>query len=68
MNNKKWWIAKTLRMASFLKNKGFEIINTVPDRDNPKYNVFIFDAQQIGFQEALQEYSNIINQQQAQGI
>ena len=62
MNNKKWWIAKTLRMASFLKNKGFEIINTVPDRDNPKYNVFIFDAQQIGFQEALQEYSNIINQ------
>ena len=61
--NKKWWIAKTLRMASFLKNKGFKIINTVPDRNNPKYNVFIFDAQQQGFQEALLEYSKIVNQE-----
>ena len=61
-NNKKWWIAKTLRMASFLKNKGFEVVNTVPDRNNPKYNVFIFDAQQRGFQDALREYSDIVNQ------
>ena len=61
-NNKKWWIAKTLRMASFLKSKGFEVVNTVPDRNNPKYNVFIFDAQQQGFYDALREYSGIINQ------
>ena len=61
-NNKKWWIAKTLRMASFLKSKGFEVVNTVPDRNNPKYNVFIFDAQQQGFHDALREYSGIINQ------
>ena len=61
-NNKKWWIAKTLRMASFLKGKGFEVVNIVPDRNNPKYNVFIFDAQQQGFQNALREYSDIINQ------
>ena len=60
--NKKWWIAKTLRMASFLKNKGFDVVNVVPDRNNPKYNVFIFDMQQDGFQEALREYSDMINQ------
>ncbi len=59
--NKKWWIAKTLRMASFLKSKGFGIVSTVPDRNNPRYNVFIFDMQQDGFQEALEEYSNMIN-------
>ena len=60
MNNK-WWIAKTIRMANFLKNKGFEIIEAVPDYRNPKYNVFIFDRQQAGFDDALKEYSNIIN-------
>jgi hypothetical protein len=60
-NNKKWWIAKTLRMANFLKSKGFEIVSTVPDKNNPKYSVFIFDAQQQGFKDALQEYSNLIN-------
>jgi hypothetical protein len=61
-NDKKWWVAKTLRMASFLKNKGFTVVNTVPDKNNPKYNVFIFNAQQQGFQEALREYSDIVNQ------
>lgn len=60
MNNK-WWVAKTLRMANFLKHKGFEIVDTVPDYKNPKYNVFIFDRQQPGFDNALKEYSNMIN-------
>lgn len=60
MSNK-WWVAKTIRMASFLKNKGFEIVDTVPDYKNPKYNVFIFDKQQPGFSDALKEYSNIVN-------
>lgn len=59
--NSKWWIAKTMRMASFLKSKGFEVVDTAPDYKNPKYQVFIFDRQQPGFEEALKEYSNMIN-------
>lgn len=37
------YICKRLRMLSYLRERGFEAIGTMPDIENPNYNVWIFD-------------------------
>lgn len=37
------YVCKRYRLLSFLKAKGFLPSMTLPDRDNPKFNIWIFD-------------------------
>lgn len=39
----KYYVAKTMRLASYLCSKGFEVIKEQPDRNNIKYNVWLFE-------------------------
>lgn len=36
------YVVKHLRMATYLMSLGFRLIRTHEDRNNPKFNVFIF--------------------------
>ena len=50
------WVCKRLRMLSYLKKAGFEPYAWGPDFNNPKYNVYFFDLDTPGLQEAIDEY------------
>ena len=39
----KYYVVKTMRLASYLCSKGFKIIKEQPDRNNPKYKVWLFE-------------------------
>lgn len=39
----KFYVAKTMRLASYLVSKGFRVKKEQPDRNNPKYNVWLFE-------------------------
>lgn len=39
----KFYVAKTMRMASYLCSHGFKIIKEQPDRNNAKFNVWLFE-------------------------
>lgn len=51
----KTYVCKRLRLYTFLKGKGFNPIATIPDRDNQKYFVWIFENDEL-FGKALDEY------------
>jgi len=53
---KKQYVCKRLRLLEYLKNKGYNPIKTIPDATNPKYNWFIFNSEEDGFNTALNEY------------
>ncbi len=55
------YVCKRLRLCNFLKAKGFEPYRIAPDRNNPKYNVFLFHATQE-LRSAVVEYLNQIPQ------
>lgn len=41
MNNS-YYICKRLKLLSFLMKKGFEVIDTIPDVRNPRFNCWRF--------------------------
>lgn len=49
------YICKRYRLLSFLKSKGFLPETTLPDRDNPKFNVWIFNNSEE-LEAVLEEY------------
>lgn len=53
------YVCKRLRMCNYLMDKGFEPYKVAPDRNNPKYNVFIFTATP-DLNQAVIEYINKI--------
>lgn len=61
-DNQRYWVAKTMRMASYLIDHGFECIGTAPDFNNPKYKVFLFDMTVPGFKECLDEWLERVQQ------
>jgi len=49
------YVVKHLRMATYLMGLGFRLIRTHEDRNNPKFNVFIFkDNKEL--RQAMQDY------------
>jgi hypothetical protein len=56
---KKIYTSKTLRMTNYLAKK-YDIIGTAPDRNNPRYVVFLFeDSNEL--REYLSKYNNGLN-------
>lgn len=49
------YICKRYRLLSFLKSKGFLPETTLPDRDNPRYNVWLYQNSEE-LEKALEEY------------
>ena len=39
----KYYVAKTMRLASYLCSNGFEVVKEDTDRYNPKYKVWLFE-------------------------
>ena len=54
INTKGFYIAKTLRMMNFLC-KRYNVKKVIPDKDNPRYSVFLFDDSDE-LREYLKEY------------
>ena len=52
---RKQYVCKRLRMLEFLRNRGFYPVATIPDMNNPKYNIWLFDWTDE-FEEAKKEY------------
>ena len=44
MPERKTYVCKRIRLCNYLMDRGFEPYRIAPDRDNPKYNVFLFTA------------------------
>ena len=44
MEGRKTYVCKRIRLCNYLMERGFEPYKVVPDRDNPRYNVFLFTA------------------------
>lgn len=53
------YICKRLRMVRFLKDKGFLPIKTIPDKDNPAYNVWMYQNS-VELENAIYEYFNLL--------
>lgn len=49
------YVIKTQRMCVYLQNKGFKLIKSVRDRNNPKYFVYLFKDTE-GLRQTLNEY------------
>lgn len=49
------YVCKRLRMLSYLYEKGFRSTAVMPDFDNPKYNVWVFDNN-AELEQAVDEY------------
>lgn len=37
-----YYICKRMRLLSFLIKRGFEVIETIPDANNPSFNCWLF--------------------------
>lgn len=59
MNKKILYASKTLRMTNYLAKK-YDILNVVPDKDNPRFSVFLFEDSDE-FREYLSKYNNGLN-------
>ena len=53
------YVVKTMRLATYLINEGFEKLREQADRNNPKFNVFLFQDS-IELRSALDRYKNRI--------
>ena len=51
------YVIKTQRMCVYLQNKGFKLIKSVRDRNNPKYFVYLFEDTQETFNQYIQGIS-----------
>ena len=51
------YVVKTMRLAIYLINEGFKKLREQPDRNNPKFNVFLFQDS-IELRSALDRYKN----------
>ena len=51
------YVVKTMRLAVYLINEGFEKLREQTDRNNPKFNVFLFQDS-IELRSALDRYKN----------
>jgi hypothetical protein len=51
------YVVKTMRQASWLINEGFEKLREQPDRNNPKFKVFLFNDS-VELRSALERYKN----------
>ena len=51
------YVVKTMRLAVYLINEGFEKLREQTDRNNPKFNVFLFQDS-IELRSALERYKN----------
>ncbi|WP_157453608.1 DUF5659 domain-containing protein [Clostridium sartagoforme] len=50
------YIIRTLKLKKYLESKGFKVEGTMPNRDIPKFIVWLFqDGKEL--REAIQEYS-----------
>jgi hypothetical protein len=54
--NKKLYTCKTLRLCNWL-NKKYDILSVVPDKDNSRFSVFLFEDSDE-FREYLSKYDN----------
>ena len=52
------FVCKRLRICDHLIKRGFEPYETVPDRKNPKYHVYLFH-ESPELLEAVEEYRNM---------
>lgn len=50
------YVCSRLRLLSHLKNMGYLPYDSAPDFKNPKFNVYFFDRDEDGFEEALNKY------------
>ena len=50
------YVCKRLRLLTYLKRAGYEPYDWGCDFKNPNYNVFYFDRDQPGFEDALSSY------------
>lgn len=41
---KRTYVCKRLRLATYLVERGFKPYQITPDRDNPMFDVYLFDA------------------------
>ena len=56
MEKKILYTCKTLRLCNWL-NKKYNILSVVPDKDNPRFSVFLFEDSDE-FREYLSKYNN----------
>ena len=54
------YVIKTQRMCVYLQNKGFKLIKSARDRNNPKYFVYLFEDTKE-FRQALNKYKTYKN-------
>ena len=52
---KRTYVCKRLRLCRYLIDRGFSPYKIAPDRDNPKYNVYLFE-QTTGLSAAVLDY------------
>lgn len=43
METKRLYVVKTWRMKEFIEGFGIKMLRAVPDNNNPKYNIFLFE-------------------------
>lgn len=53
------YICKRLRLLSFLQEKGFQFISTMPDKNNPKFTVWVF-VKTPTLMKAVEEYYSTV--------
>lgn len=51
----RYYYCKRLRMLGWLKERGFLPCETIPDVNNPKFNVFVFENTPE-LEDAIEEY------------
>jgi len=53
----KLYVCRRIRLLSYLQGKGFNFIKTEPDKNNPKYTVWLF-VETDDLRSAVEEYYN----------
>lgn len=49
------YVCTRLRLVEHLRNRGYLPIKTIPDKNNPKYNVWIYENNEA-LEEAIEEF------------
>lgn len=53
------YICRRLRLLSFLQERGFQFISTMPDKNNPKFTVWVF-VKTPTLMKAVEEYYSTV--------